>query len=732
MDVYRWRQISRLYHEAGARSEEERSAFLDAACEGDKALRREVESLLADEARASAFLARAAHEALANLTRSGGSTVTVVDDTAPGRMLGRYRIERLLGRGGMGSVFLAYDTTLHRHVAVKVIERLADGGAPRSRVLREARSAGALNHPNICTIHEVGEANGAAFIAMEYVEGRCLRDRIDEGALPLDEVLHYGIQASDALGYANDHGVIHRDFKAANVMVLPSGRLKIVDFGLARRDDALMADATTMTSLVPTGTVAGTPYAMAPEQVCGQATDARTDIWALGVLLYEMVSGRRPFEATTTAQLFSLILRDAPASLPDHVPVEVRAVVERCLEKKVERRYQHASEVRAALEASPTGTVATGSAWRHRLARQHWVVAAMSLMAAAAVLVALYVAGARDWLVGNRPQTDIIKLAVLPLENLTGDPAQEYLSKGLADEMITLLSRLRSRRLSVLARTPSMQYKRSAKPLGQIGRELNVNTVLKGSVARSGDHLKVFAQLVQTSNGQPLWSETYTRSLSNLYTLPREISNAVSSAIRVQLVQPEAKSLAATPAVNPQAYDLYLRGLSHTLRDNEQDIDLAIALLEKSAALDPTFVPTQAYLALMYGTKSSAYRPNDPQWEEKGFAAAQKALNLDAESAEAHYARGMMLWRPSHGFPSREALQELRKALTSRPDFDEAWHMHAAILMHVGHQAAAAREIQRALEINPGNTSARIRFAPIYIYQQRFEDAIAVLRSSAA
>src|SRR5262249_24377192 len=216
-------------------------------------------------------------------------------------------------------------------------------------------------------------------------------------------------------------------------------------------------------------------------------------------------------------------------------------------------------------------------------------------------------------------------------------------------------------------------------------RELNVNTLLKGSFARSGDQVKVFAQLVQTSNAQSLWSETYTRSLSNLYALPREISNGVSSTIRVQRAQPEQNSLATTPAVNPEAYDFYLRGLSHTLRDNEKDMDLAIALLEKSAALDPTFVPAQAYLAMMYGTKSSAYRPNDPQWEEKGFVAAQPALHLDAASAEAHYAKGIMLWRPSHGFPSREALVELRKALTSRPDFDEAWHMHAAILMHVGH-----------------------------------------------
>jgi TolB-like protein/Tfp pilus assembly protein PilF/predicted Ser/Thr protein kinase len=725
MGVDRSRQISRLLHEAGARAEEERNAFLDAACEGDDTLRREVESLLANEARASAFLAVPAAETFATLTGSAGNAVAGV--SVPGRMLSGYRIERLLGRGGMGSVFLAYDTTLHRHVALKMLEGPGDGDQARNRLLREARSAAALNHPNICTIHEIGEANGSAFIAMEYVEGRCLRDRLDEGAVPLDEAVHYGIQAANALNYAHDHGVIHRDFKAANIIVMAAGGLKIVDFGLAQRRDALMAAATTMASLAPVGAAAGTPYAMAPEQVRGEATDARTDVWALGVLLHEMVSGTKPFDAETTPELFSSILRDAPASMPDKVPAELRAVVERCLEKAPERRYQHASEVRVALEAIQRRTVETGSTWRHRLARERWFVAATSLVATATVLVALNIAGARDWLVGNPAEAVPVTLAVLPLENLTGDPEQEYLSDGLTDQMITVFSRLHSPQLSVIARTSSMLYKRNAKPLDQIGRELHANTVLKGSVTRAGDRVRIFAELLQTSNAHPLWSNTYERSVNELFTFEHDISNAVSSALRVQVPEPEKKGLAATHHVNPEAYNLYLRGLSHTFRDNEQDLDQAITLLERSAALDPAYVPAQAYLAMLYGNKSSEYRPNDPQWEEKGFAAVRRALNLDPDAPEAHYAQAMMLWRPSHGFPNREVLMELRKALAAQPNFDEAWHIHAAILMHVGHLDAAAHGIQRALEINPGNTAARIRFGPIYVYQQKFEEAIAAL-----
>ncbi|MEK6322948.1 MAG: serine/threonine-protein kinase [Acidobacteriota bacterium] len=255
MDADRWQQISRLYHAARARADEERRAFLDSACRDDDALRQEVESLLAGDT--TEVLAVPAAEAFADLVNPNAETIHGI--AKPGMTLGSYRIELLLGRGGMGAVFLAYDTTLHRPVALKVVEEPADSETSRSRLLREARNAAALNHPNICTIHEVGDANGVAFIAMEYVEGRSLHVRLDEGALPLDEAVRYGIQAADALAYAHDHGVIHRDLKAANAIVTRAGRLKIVDFGLARRGDAMMASATTMSSLVPPGAAVGTP-----------------------------------------------------------------------------------------------------------------------------------------------------------------------------------------------------------------------------------------------------------------------------------------------------------------------------------------------------------------------------------------------------------------------------------------------------------------------------------------
>jgi TolB-like protein/Flp pilus assembly protein TadD len=336
-------------------------------------------------------------------------------------------------------------------------------------------------------------------------------------------------------------------------------------------------------------------------------------------------------------------------------------------------------------------------------------------------------ADVRDRLFGTAVVTGPTTLAVLPLENHTGDPAQEYLSDGVTDAVIASLSRLNSPRLNVIARTSSIRYKQSAAPLEQIGRELDANTVLKGSVARSGNGLRIDAELIRTSDARSLWRETYERSATELAGLENDLTEAVSTAIGLERADTATHAATGARAVNAEAYDLYLRGLSHAFRYDEQDLDQAIALFEQSAAVDPTFVPTHAYLAMTYGQKSSTYRPNEPQWEERGFAAVQKALKLDPESPEAHYAQGMMLWRPSHAFPSREALQEFRRALTARPNFDEAWHQHAVVLFHVGHLDAAAREIQNALRINPSNTIARFRLGPIYVYQLKFEDAIAAL-----
>lgn len=356
---------------------------------------------------------------------------------ALGMTVGTYRLERVLGRGGMGVVFLAYDTRLHRQVALKVIDTGADDATASARLLREARNAAGLNHPHICTIHEVGEAEGTAFIAMEYVSGRSLRERVDEGAFPMAEAVALGIQAADALAYAHEHGVVHRDFKAANVIIGDDRRLKVVDFGLARRDDPRLEEATTFASIVPAGAVAGTPYAMAPEQVRGQVADARTDIWALGVLLYEMVTGAKPFAGKTVAELYASILSMAPVALPSTVDPRLRVVIERSLEKDPARRYQQMREVQAALEAITAGTAPSWIPRADHLIRRPVLVSAGALATVVAIAVAFGVGGVRDRITPVPTDEAPITLAVLPFQSLTDDPDQLYFSDGSTDEMIS-------------------------------------------------------------------------------------------------------------------------------------------------------------------------------------------------------------------------------------------------------------------------------------------------------
>ena len=270
-----------------------------------------------------------------------------------------------------------------------------------------------------------------------------------------------------------------------------------------------------------------------------------------------------------------------------------------------------------------------------------------------------------------------------------------------------------------------MQYRTSGKPADQIGRELRADAVLTGSVKRSGDRVRIALELMQASNARTLWRDTYDRSTADLFALERGISHGVVKAVGIRPVGAEAS--AAKASVNPEAYDLYLRGLSRALRSNEPDLDLAIPLLEKAVALEPGFVPAHAYLAFAYGTKSSTFRPTEPQWEEKAFAAVRRTLELDASSPEANDAQAILLWRPSYAFPSRESLQALKKAVAAKPDFDEAWHQRGFILMHVGHLGAALHDIEKALTLNPGNTTARFRLGPIYNYQQKFDSALSLL-----
>ena len=637
------------------------------------------------------------------------------DETTSGTpsLLGSYRLERLIGRGGMGAVFLAYDTTLHRRVAVKMLEESAQPGISREKLLREARSAASLNHPNICTIHEVGSAGGAAYIAMEFVDGEPLRDRIDRGPLPLDQVIAIARQAAAALDYAHANGVVHRDFKAANIILSDTGHLKIVDFGLARREDAAES---TMLSAVPAGTPAGTPYAMAPEQVRGDRADARADIWALGVLLYEMSAGQKPFAAPSVPELFSAILRDAPRPLPDSVPATLRAIIARCLEKDPGGRYPDAGAVRAALDQ-----IGPASEWSRRL----WPVAAV---------ITLAVTGLTVWT--NQPMRDRaaaapaeaatsapIRLAVLPFNNLTGDAEQEYFVDGLTEEAITELGRLHPQRLNVIGRTSSMRYKNASLPIEQIGKELAVDYVLEGSARREGNRVRVTARLLRARGESQIWTDSFERELASMLSLQSDVARGVASSLTLRLLPEEERRLMARRPVNPEAYEAYLRGNGHAGKLSRADLDRALEYFELALQKDPQFALAHVGVSRVWsGRQQMQYAP--PRVAGPRIRAAlMRANEIDGDLPEVHHAlAGLYTWTDWNWV---EGGKEFDRALALRPNFAEARAFHAHYLMIMRRPDEGVAEMQRALSLDPFNDLIQALAGTVFTLVERYDEAIA-------
>jgi eukaryotic-like serine/threonine-protein kinase len=617
---------------------------------------------------------------------------------APGMTLGTHRLERLLGRGGMGAVFLAYDTRLHRQVALKVIDSDQADATSSARLLGEARNAAALNHPHICTIYEVGEAGGTAFIAMEYVGGRSLRELVDEGALPVGEAVRLGIQAADALAYAHEHGVVHRDFKAANAIVGENSWLKVVDFGLARRDEARGAEATTLASVVPRGAVAGTPYSMAPEQVRGDAADARADIWALGVLLYEMVTGTRPFTGQTTPELFSSILTKAPAALPGQVPTGLRAVIERCLEKAPELRYQRAGDVRAALEENAPGTVAPWVTWGYHLRRRPGLAAASAVFVLGALLVGANVGSLRERLLGHTVEATPLRLAVLPLEDLSGDAEQAFFAAGMHDALITDLARIRA--LRVTARSSALRYTGTRKSVGEIARELNVDAVLTGSVARAGDRVRVTAQLMDAVTENHLWTDRYDRAVREVLSLQNEIVAAIAREVRLQLTPEEQMRLTRARPVDPEAHEAYLKGMFFLNQSTPDGVKRGMALLHEAVAKDPAHPLPYAHLAAGYATLGHGLSP-PPDAFARARAAALKALELDDSVALAHTVLGELILYGERTWDWPAAERSFRRAIDVNPTLARAHAHYSWYLVLFDRWEEAFASMRRAREVDP-------------------------------
>jgi len=600
----------------------------------------------------------------------------------PGSTLGRYRLDRLLGRGGMGAVYLAYDTALHRSLAIKVVEARAEGPASGMMALQEARSASALSHPNICTVFEVGEAEGSAFIAMEYVDGRSIRDRLKVGALGAEEALRYGLQAADALAHAHERGVVHRDVKAANAIIADAGWLKLVDFGLARRDDPGRLDVSTREVVVSAGVISGTPYSMAPEQVRGVSTGPAADVWGLGVLLYEMLAGERPFDGSSPAELQAAVLRDEPRRLAPSISEDVQQLIRRCLEKDPAARSR-ATEIRDAIKAILSGSRPAGSD-------------------------------------AGRPSGPARKrVLVLPFANISADPDTDYFADGLTEEVIADLSRIGS--LMVISRTSAMKLKGRTEDIKTMAAKMGVDLVLDGSVRKGRNSLRIAVQLVDAAIDSPIWAEKFTAGDEDLFEVQERLSRQIIEAMQITLTRSETDLVTSRPISDVRVYDIYLRARHRLIRFSAKDLDDAVALLQEGLNVlkgNELLLAQLGHTYLMYvhwGIRS------DPKYLDLAQQCADQVLKQRPGSAHGHGLRGGLEIKRGN---LQGAVRHLKEAIRADPANLEAATWLAYAYMTAGQPQSARPLAELLVRVDPLTALNHIFYGWLYIADGKPEGAL--------
>lgn len=620
-----------------------------------------------------------------------------------GQTLSHYRILDRIGAGGMGVVYRARDEHLKRDVALKILPTgtLAED-ASRQQFRREAQALSKLNHPNIATIFDFDTQAGTDFLVMEFVAGETLSDRIQAGALPDKEIARLGEQMAEGLAAAHKEGLLHRDIKPANLRVTPEGRLKILDFGLAKLRST--PGGTTMTeSLHDVGLVAGTLPYMAPEQLQGQRLDERVDLHAAGAVLYEMACGRRAFPQETPTALAGAILAQAPAS-PREVNAKLSADLERiilkCLEKNPDDRYQSARELAVDLRhaANPTGTPRmyhTGS--MPRRAPIAVIAGVAAALLAVALVIMLNVGGVRERVRHGRSLEITPALAVLPLVNLSGDPEGEYFSDGMTDELITRLGQVSA--LRVIARSSVMQFKGTRKSLGEIGKALNVRMVVEGSVARARDRVRISAHLVDVKTGRTLWTESYERDYANVLGVQSEVAQSVVRRLEVRLSPRERGRLARAPKVNPKAHEAYLRGRAAYHMGGAENHRKAIDYFRTATAIDPEFADAWVGLAYacQWGGVLGIFSSEEATQESR--RAATRALDLDPENAAARVPLASVQY--SFDMDATAAERTYRESLALNPNDADARAEYGLLLVSIGRTDEAIAEISQARAIDP-------------------------------
>jgi serine/threonine-protein kinase len=665
---------------------------------------------------------------------------------SPGTRLGAYEILAPLGAGGMGEVYRARDPRLGRDVAIKVLPQAVASRADRlARFEREARAVAALNHPNIVTLHSIEEAGGVRFLTMELVTGSSLDRVIAPGGVPLATLLDLAVPLADALAAAHERGVVHRDLKPGNVMVTEEGRVKVLDFGLAKLsmdDDGAPTEAATVTAEAPLtleGQVMGTVPYMAPEQLRGEAVDARTDLFAMGALLYELATGERPFQGKSSSDVISSILRDVPASVTvarADLPADVARIIARCLEKRPHDRFADAKEVRDELRSvahgvSSAGRAAVGSRtkaanaadrdgkpwWRSRRATVSIVVVAVTLLAYA------------SWSLLRPPspppaEARFATIAVLPFADLSPEGDQEYFADGISEELLNVLATLSD--VHVAARTSSFSFKGKEVQIPEVGRQLHVEHVLEGSVRKAGERYRITAQLVKASDGFRVWSESFDLDLNDVFSVQDNIARAVVKELRVALrgerdagASPSVISAAVSAAGTgrgtvPEAYRLYLQGRFFYDRFNEGDMAKAIEFFQRAVALDAENALAWAGLSRAHMAQASwGWAPSAKEGFTAARRAARRSLELQPNLAEGHIALGWVsLW---HDWDWRVAESSYRRAATLAPGNADVLHAVAGAYSSLDRLGEALELDRRAVALDPLSVSAeRNRAAHAY------------------
>jgi serine/threonine protein kinase/Tfp pilus assembly protein PilF len=637
-----------------------------------------------------------------------------------GQTISHYKILEKLGEGGMGEVYLAEDTKLERKVALKFLPmEFTKNKEANERFEREAKAAATLNHPNIVTIYEINQHEDQTYIAMEYVEGETLKDRIASGPLPLAEVIDYTTQICEGLHKAHEAGIVHRDIKPQNILIDKDGRVKILDFGLAKLRVGANGYSPSITKI---GTTMGTIHYMSPEQSMGKEVDHRTDIWSIGVILYEMLTGQLPFKGEYEQAIIYSIINEKPdafSNIITDIPQELEDLVNQMLEKNPDKRHQNVSEIKLTLkdifnkfksqnkEQKMTEITSTNKKKKFLLAG----VSAFIII----TLIFIYII-----FLSKPAPLESKSIAVLPFKNMSEDKQNEYFCDGITEDIITQLSKITD--LKVTSRTSVFYFKNKEKKIKDIANELGVTTILEGSVRQTKGKVRITAQLINARTDGHLWAETYDREMKDIFDIQSDVASQIAKTLKVKLLTATSKRIYQKPTENIEAYKLYLRGRFHWNRRTPQDLEKAIAYFEKAVEMDPEYALGYAGLAMTYQVIGDLQIQERKVVYPKAEVYCLKALKLDNNLAEAHAALGGIKNYWTWDFPGAE--QALKKSISLNPNYATAHQWLAEHYFIRGKFKLAHKELDLAEELDPFSFITKVVRANIYLSEKKYPESI--------